>query len=212
MENLPEPATDAAQRSNLDRLKAAAELGHALSPKSPPVIETILGGKPAQWEQMKDKLAERLRSWAEVAAAAKTIVAIKPHVGNALHTPDGALWLLRQVNSPWIKLAFDQSHFVLRDLPLAKTMTALLADSVFVHVKDAKGTADKFEFLLPGDGTSIDYGDYFQRLRNSDYRGPIVVEVSGQISGKPGYDPVVAAKRSYANLAPAMKKAGVRRK
>ncbi len=211
MENLVEPSEDAAHRANRDRLKAAAELGHALSPKTPPVIETILGGKPGQWEQVKDRLAARLRSWAEVAAAAKTVIAIKPHVGNALHTPEGAKWLRQQIDSPWLKLAFDFSHFVLRDLPLAKTMAALLPDSIFIHVKDAKGNAEKFEFLLPGDG-GIDYADYFQSVRTAGYRGPVVVEVSGQISGKPGYDPIAAAKRSYANLAPVMKKEGVRSK
>ena len=205
MENLSEPSADPAHRANLDRLKAAAELGHALSPKAPPVLETVLGGKPGQWEQVKDKLVERLRSWAEVAAAARTIFAVKAHVGNTLHTPEGALWLVRQVNSPWLKLAFDYSHFVLRALPLAKTLTTLLPDSVFIHVKDAKGTADKFEFLLPGDG-GIDYTAYFETVRKAGYRGPVVVEVSGQISGKPGYDPLAAAKRSYANLAPLLKK------
>ncbi len=143
------------------------------------------------------------------AAASRTIIAVKPHVGNALHTPEGATWLLRQVDSPWLKLAFDYSHFVLRGLPLEKTITTLLPDSVFIHVKDARGNADKFEFLLPG-VEGIDYPDYFRCVRAAGYRGPVVVEVSGQISGRPGYDPIAAAKRSYANLAPAMKKAGLR--
>lgn len=211
MENLTEPADDATHRANLDRLKAASGLGHALSPNAPPVIETILGGKPAQWEKIKERLTERLTAWAEIAAAAKTVVAVKPHVANALHTPEGAQWLLKQVNSPWLKLAFDYSHFVLRELPLDKTVTALAPDSVFIHVKDAKGNAEKFEFLLPGEG-GIDYVDYFKRLQVARFRGPIVVEVSGQISNRTGYDPIATAKRCYANLAPAFQKAGLRRK
>lgn len=202
MENLAEPATDADHAKNLDRLKAAAELGHALSPDAPPPIETILGGKPADWDKLKDRLVERLGDWAKLAADAKTVIAVKPHVGNALHRPADAVWLLKQVNSPWLKLAYDFSHYVLRGLKLGDTMEAILPHTAFIHVKDAKGTAEKFEFLLPGEH-GIDYADYAKRLRAAQCRVPVVVEVSGMISNKPGYDPVQAAKQSYKNLAAA---------
>lgn len=200
MENLAEPASDAAHKPNLDRLKAAAELGHALSPDAPPPIETILGGKPADWENVKDKLVERLGAWAAIGKDAKTTIAVKPHVGNALHIPEAATWLVKQVNSPWVRLAFDYSHFELRGIKLADAIATLLPFTAFVHVKDAKGTADKFEFLLPGAGTT-DYAAYAKQLAGAKYTGPVVVEVSGMVSGKPGYDASAAAKASYAALA-----------
>jgi sugar phosphate isomerase/epimerase len=199
MENLPALGDDKAHVANLDRLKAAADLGHALSPQSPPPVETILGGKPADWDAVKEKLAGRLVKWAEVAKAAKTVIAVKPHVGNALHSVAGATWLLKQVDSPWLKLAFDYSHFALRGEKLADAVAALVPHSAFAHVKDAKGTPDKFEFLLPGEH-GIDYAEYAKQLAAAKYAGPVVVEVSGLISNKPGYDPVAAAKTSYANL------------
>ncbi|MFO0803536.1 MAG: sugar phosphate isomerase/epimerase [Gemmataceae bacterium] len=200
MENLAEPASDADHAKNLDRLKAAAELGHALSPGTPPPIETILGGKPADWGNVKDRLVQRLGGWAKVAADAKTVIAVKPHVGNALHLPADAVWLVKQVNSPWLKLAYDFSHYLLRGLKLGDTMDAILPHTAFIHVKDAKGSAEKFEFLLPGEH-GIDYADYAKSLREAKCRVPVVVEVSGMISNKPGYDPVQAAKTSYKNLA-----------
>lgn len=208
MENLSEPADESIHRSNLERLKAAAALGHDLSPATPPVIETILGGKPAQWDEVKGRLVERLRAWADVAASSKTIVAVKPHVAQALHTPAGAQWLMEQINSPWLRLAFDYSHFMLHGLPMAETIATLVPQSRFIHVKDARGKPDKFEFLLPGE-SDIDYVAYFQAVQKAGYRGPVVVEVSSQISSRPGYDPIAAARRSFENLDPARKKAGV---
>ncbi|MCI0699851.1 MAG: sugar phosphate isomerase/epimerase [Planctomycetia bacterium] len=202
MENLPETGTDAVHKSNLERLKAAAELGQALVPDAPPLIETIIGGKPAEWEKGKEKLAERLGAWAEVGKSAKTVIAIKPHVNNALHTPEGTVWLMKQVNSPWVKLAFDYSHLQLRGFKLADALGTMLPHTAFIHVKDAKGTAEKFEFLLPGEGTT-DYAEFAKLLSEAKFAGAVVVEVSAMISNKPGYDAVAAAKKSYAALAPA---------
>lgn len=206
MENLTEPSEDAAHQANLQRLQAACELGQELSPAAPPVVETILGHKPAQWEQVRERMAERLQDWASLAEKQRTIIAVKPHVGNALHMPEAALWLLDQIKSPWIKLAYDYSHYALRGLALEATVTAIAPRAAFVHVKDARGTAEKFEFLLPGE-TDLDYAQLFRKLHAAGYRGAIVVEVSSQISRRADYDWLAAARRSFENLAPALAKA-----
>lgn len=202
MENLSEPATDTVHKANLDRLKAAAELGHDLAPGQTPLIETILGGKPAEWGKVKQRMVDRLRTWAEVAKTAQAVVAIKLHVGNALHTPDDARWLIQQIDSPNMQLGFDFSHLILRGYTLAASVAALIPHAAFIHVKDARGTPEKYEFLLPGTH-GIDYTEYAKLLKTANYAGPVVVEVSGMISNRPDYDPIVAAKTSYANLAPA---------
>lgn len=205
MENLSPLGTEADHQRNLERLAAAATLGRELSPTAQPVIETVLGSNPKQWEAVREPLAERLRAWGTVAAAHQTIIAVKPHVGGALHTPEGALWLLRAVNHPWIKLTYDFSHYELRGYELAATLKELAPHAAFIHVKDSEGTADKFKFLLPGEGR-IDYASYAARLQETSYRGPVVVEVSGLIFNQKGYDPLAAARKSYAALAPHFQK------
>lgn len=202
MEHLSLAVDEAEHSRNIERLKAAGELAHALSPDQPPVIETTLGGKPAQWEQVKHRMAERLHSWAKASETSRTVIAVKPHVGGALHTPGGARWLLDQVSSPWIKLVYDYSHYELRGYDLEPTARALLADAVFIHVKDSAGGPGNVKFLLPGEGR-VDYAEYFKLIRSLGYSGAVVVEVSGQIHGQAGYDAVAAAKRCYASLAPA---------
>jgi inosose dehydratase len=209
MENLRLLADDATHRRNLDRLKAAAELGHALTAQTP-VIETTLGGSPNEWDSVKEAMAERLRSWAAVAESAEAVVAVKPHVGSALHSPEGARWLVRQVASPCLKLAYDYSHFQLRGMDMAASMEAMIPDTRFIHVKDSAGDPANVQFLLPGDGNT-DYVAYVDHLKRLGYSGPVVVEVSGQIHGKPGYDPIETARRCYANLRPVLEEAGIGR-
>jgi sugar phosphate isomerase/epimerase len=202
MENLKLLGPDSEQRANLDRLKAAAAIAHEVSPGPPAVIETILGGRPNEWEQNKQAMAAELHMWATMLAQLKTIVAIKPHVSGAMNLPEKALWMVNQVSSPWVKLVYDYSHYELHGLDLKQTMRQLVGQSVFAHIKDSDGSAAKYKFLLPGDGR-LDYKAYVQALVEAGYRGAVVVEVSSQISDQPGYDPVYAAKHCYEKVAPA---------
>ncbi len=209
MENVSPLGDEKAHAAVLERLKRACALGHELSPHAPPVIETVLGGKPADWDRVRDTMATRLEDWGKIAEAEKTVIALKPHVSGALHTPDGAVWLMDRLKTPWLRLAYDYSHFELQGLPARESLKAMLPQTSFIHIKDTQGTAAKFQFLLPGDGRT-DYAPYFQQLQQAGYRGPIVVEVSGQLHTKPGYDPIAAAKHCYAKLAPILKQAGLR--
>jgi inosose dehydratase len=210
MENLPIVGDEAKQAANLERLKLAAQLANELCPMTPPLVETILGGKAGEFETVKEEFVQQLGKWADVMAEAKVLLAIKAHVSNATQRPEQLLWLLDQVASPWLVAAYDYSHFQLLDLKMADTMDALLPRSKFIHVKDTEHAQGKRGFLLPGEG-SIDYGEYFKLLAKSKYRGDVVVEISGQVSSKPGYDPVAAARKCYNHLAPAMKSAGITR-
>jgi sugar phosphate isomerase/epimerase len=134
MENLPMlPADEARNREHLDRLKLAVELARDLASsmtdtdaRHVPLVETILGGKPGEFDKVKAQLVEQLRAWAKVAADAGVVVAVKAHFGNATQRPEQLLSLLDAVNSPWLKAAYDYSHFQLQDLDLAETMDALL--------------------------------------------------------------------------------------
>lgn len=209
-ESLTLAVDESAHHSNLERLKLAADLHHDLAPGNPPLLETVLGGKTQDWERVKSRMAERLRDWAAVAKDSRLTIAVKAHVGSAMDRPERCLWLLRQVDSPWIKIGYDYSHFHLIGLTLKDSLDQLLPSTAIIHVKDSRGAPEKHEFLLPGDGDT-DYVAYFKMLKQAEYRGSVVVEVSAMIHGKPGYDPIATAKHCYANLAPAFGKAGVER-
>lgn len=196
-------ADESAHQKHLGVITAAGELAHQLGQPQPPCLETVLGGSPAKWEQQKDGMRQQLRDWAAVAEVAGTTIALKAHVGSAVNSPERLNWLLDKTNSTSLCAAFDFSHFELQGMDLEASLTQLLPRTKFIHVKDTMGDASQFQFLLPGQGRT-DYLRYFRLLRKHDYRGPVCVEVSGQISGKPDYDPIKAARQSYEVLSKAL--------
>lgn len=210
MENLPLDGDAQSHASHLERLRAAAELGHDLAPDAPPLVETILGGKPGQWDKLRRQFADRLSAWARLGEKARTVFVVKPHRLQAMSLPEHAVWLMDQLKSPWVKLGYDYSHFQFRQLSLEDTLRTLLPHTRFVHVKDVRLDKERVQFLLPGDG-QIDYPALLKGLQAGHYRGCVCVEVSGMLSGQKGYDPLAAARRSYDNLVPAFRKAGLRR-
>lgn len=205
MDNLPILGDDAKHRQNLDRLKAAAELAKKLVPNDHTLVETVLGGKPAQWDEVKQQIVDRLGDWLKVMAGSGVRLAIKAHISNAIQTPTQLRWVLDRLDSEWLTAAYDYSHFELQKLSIDESLKPFAGRAIhFVHVKDAQGEPGKFQFLLPGEGKT-NYDELFAALAKRHYRGDICVEVSGQIFSKPGYDGVAAAKKCYAALAPAMK-------
>jgi sugar phosphate isomerase/epimerase len=210
MENLPALGNDAQHEQHLKRLERAAEVARNIfSPAAaPPVIETILGGRPGEFDQVRERMVERMRDYASVVSKAEVVLAVKAHVGNAIQRPEQLVAVLDAVASPWVKAAYDYSHFEAQGLEMRETTTALLPRTAFVHVKDTQVAAGKRAFLLPGEGTT-DYVQLLKLIGESGYRGDVVVEVSSQVSNQAGYDPVAAMRKCYNHLAKAFDQAGL---
>jgi sugar phosphate isomerase/epimerase len=201
IENFNLLVSDADHARTLDRIRVAAALGRDVSPKQMPLLQTVLGGKPNEWDQVKSKMASRLADWARVAHDNGLKLAVKSHIGSASDTPEKLIWLLDQVKNPALTGIYDYSHFQLLGLDLEKSLTTLLPRSAFLTVKDGRLVDGKPQFLLPGEGT-IDYKNYFRILNANHFRGWVLVEISRQLQTQPGYDPIAAARKSYQFLAP----------
>jgi len=209
MENISAVATADVQQANLEKIARAAELAHDLVPdpkadaagvpRPEPVLETVLGGKPGEWDQVRGRIQENLALWAAAGEKHDLTIAVKAHVGNSLQKPEDLKRLIRDVGSPRLRAAYDFSHFERQGLELEKSLREVAAETVFIHVKDGKGDPAAFQFLLPGEGTT-DYTAYFRLLDQIKYRGTVMVEVSGQIFKQPGYDPIAAATKCYSHL------------
>lgn len=209
LENLNTLASAADHARALDRIRAAAQLAHDVSPKSTPLLQTVLGGTGQRWDEAKDQMARRLADWARVAREHRLPLAVKAHFGSAADTPQKLLWLLDQVRHPSLSAIYDYGHFQPLGLGLTATLDALLPHTSFLTVKDGRLVDGKARFLLPGDG-DVDYAAYFGHLRKRRYRGWALVEISRQLQTAPGFDAVTAARRSYQAMAAALRAAGLR--
>lgn len=201
--NLSLAADERSHATHLEKLELAARFAAEIAPENPPIVQTVMGGAPKDWEEKKAVIASRLRDWDGIARRHKIIVAIKAHVSSAVNSPERLLWAFREARGSNLAIAYDHSHYALAGLSMADSFRPLAPHTKFVHIKDARMEGKDVRFLLPGEGTT-DYAAYFRQLRATGYRGPCVVEVSSQIFNRPSYDPVAVAERCYATLAPAL--------
>jgi len=193
-----------AHAAHLETLDLAGRFAKEIDPARPPIIQTIMGGKPGEWEANKATMAARLKDWNTAARRLGIKIAIKAHALQAVDTPEKLLWIFREAAGSNLSLGYDHSHYVLAGLSIEASFRPLAPHVTFVHVKDSRRENGEVRFLLPGEAAT-DYAAYFRLLRRHGYGGPLIVEVSSQIFNRPGYDPIATAEKCYAALAPALR-------
>ncbi|MFA6107547.1 MAG: sugar phosphate isomerase/epimerase family protein, partial [Candidatus Latescibacterota bacterium] len=201
----------AAHAENLRRLHGSLDLcAEWAGPAGPPALDTVLGGTPESWEADKEEALDRLGRLVDYATARGVTVALEPHVGSALDLPDKAVWLIERVSSPYLKLNFDVSHFEVLGIPTEESVAALAPHAAHTHVKDQRGLAPNFEFLIPGEGP-FDFVAYLRAMERAGYTGYITAEVSIMVQRRPDYDPLAAAELTWQTLDRAFREAGIER-
>ena len=196
-----QPASNVTVEQNLERLRAAAEMAHECSPGAPALIQTPIGGRPGTWMERRDAMAEELAKWASKLDELDVTFCIKPHSKQVMGRPEQLLWMLDRVNHPRMKGVYDYGHFMAFGLGLEETIRQVAPRAGFVHIKDAVGKAPDHRFVLPGDG-GVDYAHFLKTMAEVRYQGPIVVEVSTDVFGQPGYNPVTTAQHVWDRLSP----------
>ncbi len=210
LENLRFADAEHPPARNRERLLRAVELGRHIAPGSPPLFETVLGRRPADWEAVKHQMVDEIGDLAGVAADGDTVICFKPHVGNAVNDVQRSLWLIDQVASPHFRCTFDYSHLWLAGLELVPSMEALIPVSPYLHLKDAAREDGTHRFLLPGEGET-DYGQLCAQLVRLGYSGYANVEVSAQIHRALDYQPIDTTRVCYERMAAAFEAAEIER-
>jgi inosose dehydratase len=205
-------ATDpAVHAENWRRLQGAIDLAAEWATEGgPPVIDTTVGGKPTEWDDLRDVLLERLGRLCDYAGERGVTIALEPHVSSALDTPDKVLGVIRTVGRSNLKITFDISHFNVQGIPIEESVEKLVPVTAFTHIKDERGSAPNHEFLIPGEG-EFDYVRYLKAMDRAGYTGDICVEISLMVQRRPDYDAYKAAEQTYRVVSAAFDKAGIKR-
>ena len=202
----PDPAARADEKA---RVVAAMDLAASLrGPDGAPCVVTMAWGTPDADDATRRRIVEAFIELGEAAAARGVVVAIEPHVGQALDLPDRVQAVLDAVGSPAVRLNFDNSHFEVMGCHAADYVPLLARYAVHTHLKDQRGIAPAYEFLVPGEG-DFDYAAYLPMLAAAGYDGSLTVEISKMVQNRPGYDPHEVAARSFAVLDGAVRTSGV---
>ena len=186
-----------------EQLRQTCRLARDLSWQDrPAVVTTTLGPQAGSWDESKAAVAVRLRGYGDLVADENCVLAVEPHIGQELDTPEKANWLMQAVGHPHVRLNFDYSHFLVQGIELAHSLELTARYAVHAHIKDGRMVDGTVRFALPGDD-QLDLAAYLRAVRAAGLDVPITAEVSGQIWGRPDYDPWPVARRCYANLAAA---------
>lgn len=194
---------------NQDRLRRSIDLAADLAgPEGPPAIVLMAYGTPDSYEADRTRLADFFRGLAEYGEQRGVNLALELHVGQAIDRPERALWLLDAVGHPRFRLNLDTSHLDVMGYSIADSVRPLVAYAVHTHVKDQRGRYPNHAYLIPGEG-DYDYVTYLKEMAAGGYQGYITTEMSVMVQRRPDYDPVAAARQTYAVLSRASREAGV---
>ncbi len=197
--------------ANLQRLKQTIDLAvDWAGPDGPPVIDTTAGGAPEDWDSKLDMLVERIQEAAQYAESQGVTIAIEPHVGSIIDTPDRTTEVIRRVGSDAIAVNFDISHFNVMGIGIEESVSKLAPLARHTHVKDERGVVPDFEFLVPGEG-EFDYVAYLKYMQRHGYTGFITAEISNMVQRRTPYYPLAVATQTYEVLAKAFTDAGIER-
>jgi inosose dehydratase len=196
-------------RAHMQRLRDTIDLTADLAQEGEqPVMVSLIGGPIDAWDAHRYVVAERIHALGEYAVQRGVMVAVEPHSGTSFDTPAKALWLMKEVNHPAVRLNFDISHFDIIGIGIDECVLPMAPWSVHTHVKDQRGRYPNHEFLTPGSGP-FDFAHYLRAMHKAGYTGFIGMEVSVMVQRKPRYDPFVDAALGYYALLHAFNASGV---
>lgn len=166
-----------------------------------PIVNIGSGGTTGDEESVKQAIST-IAELADVTARHGLRLAVKPHVGQAIHDSKTGMRLMDQVDHPALGLNFDPSHLYRANENPEEVATVWGARIVTSHFRDCESREQRIgppETQIPGRG-KVDIPATLRALQQASYAGPLNLEVIGtrdyEISRAMG---LTAESRGYLN-------------
>ncbi|MEZ0541636.1 sugar phosphate isomerase/epimerase family protein [Fibrella arboris] len=128
---------------------------------------------PDAWNDLRQTLDRAL----ELAEQHELILGIEPETGNVVNTVEKAALLLRQVNSPRLRISFDPANlFEHEPLPIVTERLTHGLDLLgeFIVTAHAKDRDAQGQIVAAGRGV-LPYATYLRGLKEIDYPGNLIL-------------------------------------
>jgi sugar phosphate isomerase/epimerase len=163
------------------------------------IVNIGSGGKTGDEDSTREAI-ERMRDFAKLAGDAGVKLAVKPHVGQAIHNAETGLRLMNEVDEPAIGLNFDPSH-LFRAAETPEEVAPRWGEKIITsHFRDCpwrEGSPGSPDQQIPGRGI-VNIPATLKALQSIGYSGPLNLEVIGaggwELSRAMG---IVAESRGY---------------
>lgn len=159
------------RKKEVEAVKKWLEAGYLLGA---PVLRIFSGwsGPYEDKEKLWPAMADCIRECAKAAEEAGITLAIEPHNdGGFLPTAVDTLRLIKEINSPWVKINLDTGNY--QDTDNYKGIEDTIFYAPHIHAKVHHMSEDARELVF-------DFGRIFSIVKKANYRGFISLEFEGQ--------------------------------
>jgi sugar phosphate isomerase/epimerase len=164
-------ADDRERKNEVEAIKKWLEAGYILGA---PVLR-IFAGWPfpvADKEKLWPKMVDCIRECEKSAQETGIVLAVEPHNdGGFLPTAVDTLRLIKQINSPWVKINLDTGNY--QDPDNYKAIEDTIAYAPHIHAKVHHMSDDCKELVF-------DFNRIYAIIKKSEYRGFFSLEFEGQ--------------------------------
>ncbi len=171
---------------------------------------------PSLSDEDFEKIARGVEILGKLAQEKGMTVAYHHHMGTGIQTLEQFSKLMDMTDPNLVKALLDTGHFTYAGEDTVACFKKFIDRTVHIHLKDLRsnihrevgpkrfsyvGSVIEGVFTVPGDGDMVDWDGVFDVIKNSDYKGWIVVEAE--------QDPFVYDPLEYAQKARAFIKKGL---